>query len=49
MVIEDAFTRHLDTRDLMESPAGGLAATAAVWALAWPWLSYRRRHAAAAV
>jgi hypothetical protein len=31
-------------RRMMESPAGGLVATAAVWTLAWPWLSYRRQH-----
>jgi hypothetical protein len=36
------------TRHMMESPAGGLVATAAVWAAAWPWLSDRRRHSPAA-
>jgi hypothetical protein len=32
----------------IESPAGGLVATALAWSIAWPWLSYRRRHTPAA-
>jgi hypothetical protein len=28
----------------IESPAGGLIATALAWAVAWPWLTHRRRH-----
>src|SRR4029453_12113852 len=30
-------------RRTIESPAGGLVATALAWAVAWPWLAHRRR------
>jgi hypothetical protein len=35
-------------RRMIDSPAGGFVLTAVVWAAAWPWLSDRRRHTAAA-
>lgn len=35
-------------RRTIESPAGGLVATALAWVIAWPWLSHRRRHTPAA-
>jgi hypothetical protein len=35
-------------RRTIESPAGGLVATALAWAIAWPWLSHHRRHTPAA-
>jgi hypothetical protein len=35
-------------RRTIESPAGGLVATALAWAVAWPWLAQRRRHTPAA-
>lgn len=31
-------------RRTIQSPAGGIVATAVAWAVAWPWLSYRRRY-----
>jgi hypothetical protein len=31
-------------RRTIESPAGGLVATALAWAVAWPWLTHHRRH-----
>jgi hypothetical protein len=31
-------------RRTIESPAGGLAATALVWAVVWPWLVHRPRY-----
>jgi hypothetical protein len=31
-------------RRTIESPAGGLVATALAWAVAWPWLTYHRKH-----
>jgi hypothetical protein len=35
-------------RRTIESPAGGLVATALAWAVVWPWLSRRHRHVPAA-
>jgi hypothetical protein len=35
-------------RRTIESPAGGLVATALAWAVVWPWLSRRRGHTPAA-
>jgi hypothetical protein len=35
-------------RRTIESPAGGLVATALAWAVVWPWLSHRRRQTPAA-
>jgi hypothetical protein len=35
-------------RRTIESPAGGLVATALTWAVVWPLLSHRRRHIPAA-
>jgi hypothetical protein len=35
-------------RRTIESPAGGLVATALAWAVVWPWLSHRRGHSSAA-
>jgi hypothetical protein len=31
-------------RRTIESPAGGLVATALAWAVALPWLAHRHRH-----
>jgi hypothetical protein len=31
-------------RRTIESPAGGLVASALAWAVAWPWLAHHRRH-----
>jgi hypothetical protein len=31
-------------RRTVDSPAGGLVATALAWAVVWPWLSRRRRQ-----
>jgi hypothetical protein len=37
-------TMRTIVRHTIESPAGGLVATALTWAVAWPWLTHRRRH-----
>ena len=31
------------TRRAIASPAGGLITTTVAWAIAWPWLTHRRR------
>jgi hypothetical protein len=34
-------------RRTTESPGGGLVVSALAWAVAWPWLGYRRRQTSA--